>query len=275
VNEVARDRLGELLSNYGSALTNTPQMCGILIRQKCAECPEEASLLVHAVQKGTVKELLNLGPSPDWEAVSASLAQELSDGVGITTEQASWAVDSWAIALGKHPGARHTEPEPPKPVYEPLTAPNEASTVTATFSTLVGAGCGAVGGGIGAVLRLVIVMVILEAAVDAAPEQVQGQAQALQIMIWVMMLLCVAVGAFFGAIGGALGVYVTRKFTGAQGAGLFWAYVGAGLGSAVGAVGGGFFCGVPGIGIGSLLGGWLGAFSSGRGSMRGGLSNRW
>jgi hypothetical protein len=275
VNEVARDRLGELLSSYGSALTNTPQMCGVLIRQKCQECPDEATLLVHAVQKGTVKELLNLGPSPDWEAISASLAQELSDGAGISTEQAHWAVDSWAIALGKHPLAAGPEPEPPPPVYEPITRPAEASTVSATFSTLLGAISGAVGGGIGPILKLVIVLVILDAALQAAPEEAQSQAQTVQLMMWLLVLLCVAVGGFCGAIGGSLGVYVSRQFTGAEGAGLIWTYVGGCLGAAVGAIVGEFICGLFGIGLGALIGGWLGAFSSAKASMRGSMSQRW
>jgi hypothetical protein len=268
VNEVARDRLGELLSSYGSALTNTPQMCGVLIRQKCQECPDEANLLVHAVQKGTVKELLNLGPSPDWEAISASLAQELSDGAGITTEQAHWAVDSWAIALGKHPLAAHPEPEPPPPVYEPITRPEESSTAGATAATLGGAIAGAAGGVLGPVLEFFLLILLADSIATQLDES-------MKMAMLLLLLLCLGVGAFGGAVGGSLGIYVCRQFAGTKGAGLLFAWGGAFLGATVGSLVGAKFCGVFGVLVGSVVGGWLGAFSSGKGSMRGSMSQRW
>jgi hypothetical protein len=265
---MARDRLGELLSSYGSSLTNTPHMCGVLIRQKCAECPEEANLLVQAVQKGTVKELLNLGPTPDWQAVSASLAEDLCDGTNITTEQAHWTIDSWAIALGKHPTAAQSALEPAPPVYEPITRPEDSSTASATSAIMGGAICGAIGGLLGPVLEFFLLILLADSIMDVLPEDAK-------LMILLLLLLVLGAGAFGGAIGGALGLYVCRQFAGSKGVGLFMAWMGALLGATVGSLAGTKFCGVFGALLGGLVGGWLGAFSSAKANMRGSMSRRW
>jgi hypothetical protein len=268
MNEMARDRLSELLSSYGSALTNTPQMCGVLIRQQCPDCPEEASLLAHAVQKGTVKELLNLGPTPDWETVSASLAQELSDGTGITTEQAHWAVDSWAMALGKHPTAPQSALEPLPPVYEPITRQDESSTTGATSAIMGGAICGAIGGILGPILNFFLLILLAASLVEVLPEEAR-------LMVWLLLLLVAGAGGFGGAIGGALGIFVCRQFAGTRGAGLFLAWIGGLLGATVLSFVGAKFCGPFGALLGGLVGGWLGAYSSGKANIKGSMSRRW
>jgi hypothetical protein len=273
MNDLARERLGELVTSYGTGLTATPRMCAILLKQKCAEFPAEVEVLSQAVQHGTVNHLMKVRRDQEWDPVCCSLVSELVE-TGVQEEEARWAVESWAVALGKHPKAAPRPPEP-KPDWNRLpeeqanTAPEQKRG--ALYHPLIGGLCGAIGGAVGAALELALAIAFLDSLVDAVgPQFAPGG----DVLIWVLIVVAVVfamLGAVFGALGGAFGLYVSRMFVGETRGGLFWAKCGALGGAAVGAFAGVFFFGIAGVIGGSLLGGWLGAFSS----VRGALTKRW
>lgn len=263
MNDLVRERLGELMSSYGTGLCATPRMCEILLKQKCAEFPDEVQLLTHAVQSGTVQHLMKLRRGQEWDQVEPGLVGELVQ-TGVQEEQARWAVEAWAVALGKHPKATPRAPEPrvdwnQLPQEQRLDRPEEQRG--AFYHPLMGALCGAIGAAIGAASFPVFVMIFFTSILEALPIPETANVNPTLILVIVTLIFAV-LGALFGAIGGGFGLFVARQFVGETRGSLVWAKTGAFMGSMAGAAIGCHLCGFFGVIIGSLLGGWLGAFSS-------------
>jgi hypothetical protein len=274
MNDLARERLGELMSSYGVGLCNTPRMCEILIRQKCPEFPDEVEVLAQAVHCGAVQRLIKMPRAQDWDGFSGGLVGEMVQS-GIQEERARWAVDSWALALGKHPSAAPA-PAPPPVNWDNITDPSHPGAGGmergAFYHPMLGAVWGGMGAAIGSVALLIMLFAILSGIADMLPEQMGGsQGQALVIILVIFAILNFFIAAVFGAIGGGFGLFVAHHLTGETRGSLFWAKGGAFMGAMLGAAIGMRFCWPVGLIIGSLLGGWLGAFSSARAS----LTKRW
>jgi hypothetical protein len=271
MNDQVRERLGELMTSYGTGLYATPRMCEILLKQKCAEYPEEVQVLAHAVQAGTVQQLMRVRRGQDWEQVEAGLVNELVKA-GAQEEPARWAVQSWAVALGKHPDSAPRPPEP-KPDWNRLPEEQQSSNPDARrgafYHPMMGAVCGASGAALGAATYPIALLTIVSSVVDALP--IQTKADNAILFLIIVTLIFAVLGAVFGAMGGGFGLFLARAYAGETRGTLFWAKTGAFMGSMAGAAIGCYFCAFFGVIIGSLLGGWLGAFSS----VKATLTRRW
>ncbi|MDQ4097796.1 MAG: hypothetical protein M3144_08020, partial [Actinomycetota bacterium] len=73
------------------------------LRDLCPHQPAEVSVVVVAARGGVPHDLTRATEGHPLEAVSARLASRLHAEAGIDQELARWAVDTWAIALGKAP----------------------------------------------------------------------------------------------------------------------------------------------------------------------------
>jgi len=116
MEETPRQRLGELWAKYGHSLLDEPSRCAGLLRDTCyGQYRLEITVLVHALQDGVATALLTAAEGIPIEVVLARLTQRLQDHQGLSAEAARWAVESWALAVGKlAPEALVPSPDPLK-----------------------------------------------------------------------------------------------------------------------------------------------------------------
>jgi len=109
VEEEIRKRLKQLIVQHGSELSYNPQRLEALLKDYCGEHKREINLLVIAARGGTARELLNT-PGTKLEAWDFQrLVKRLSEDTGMSEDFARWAVESWALALGKELPDKQTQ----------------------------------------------------------------------------------------------------------------------------------------------------------------------
>src|SRR5260370_34170755 len=150
-----------------------------------SDFPEERYRKIQRRNRGG-EEGVRKGPvGGPWEELITTVA-----GSSVPPADARWAVESWAIALGKHPDVA---PPPPEPVVS-LNAPPDATktgVVRAAGSTIaVGVG-GAIGG---AITCMVLALVLVNRGVTVPPYRPGMSASVAAVVI-----------SIFGMIGGVLG----------------------------------------------------------------------
>jgi len=140
MHEQPRRTLCELIAKYGPDLHADVRRTEALLRDLCGDYPREIFVLVHAQKQQVATELLN---APRWmpqTALATRLTRRLVDNLGLAEEVASWAVESWSLALA--PKAQPPRPAwgwPQKPVRQTPPAKQPASATappTAHSSTL-------------------------------------------------------------------------------------------------------------------------------------------
>jgi hypothetical protein len=261
MNDLARERLRTLVSTYGRGVCHTPRSCEIFLHQECQDFPSEEQVLVEALRHGTVSRLLELPPHQPWDAVSTPLAAELSAGAGISAEQARWAVDSWALALGKHPNTappplprealQASEPPPPKSIAQSRIWPPLIVSL---------------GGAVGAALATVVFTVFIFTVI-AYPRFMAGRAGAIAFLVGLVLAFVASLG---GAIGGGVGwllIQSQSSILGQTADVARWRLVRGFLSTLASAAGatllGGWVLGLLGVALGSLAGAFSGAILSG------------
>jgi hypothetical protein len=100
MDTIPRQKLCEIISRYGSSLSDEPQRCEALLRDLCGQYRKEISALVSAVKEGIARELLSSDNSVSPEILLESLTQRLQENSALSEEAARWSVESWALALG-------------------------------------------------------------------------------------------------------------------------------------------------------------------------------
>lgn len=130
MNDQVRDKLAEILRSHGMGICDNPRQVRALLADFCPGCKREAQVLTSALENRVVSDLLNGSSQLPWELLSARLVQRLCDELAMTEEAARWAVESWALVLGKMPAP---QPAPPVPVetvnvipYYPASPPEDA-----------------------------------------------------------------------------------------------------------------------------------------------------
>src|SRR5262249_60423752 len=101
MNDEARAALGRVIRAYGPAIGTTPRSCGLFVRQECGSYPDECRVLVEALRQGAVEEIIRFRADRPWDEFTAGLVGWLPARAAVEPEQAAWAVDAWAKALGK------------------------------------------------------------------------------------------------------------------------------------------------------------------------------
>ena len=99
MNDSVREKLQEIISQYGRSLCDEPKRCKSLLLDFCGKDRREIFILIAALKEGVATDLLNSSNSISQQLVSARLVKRLQDNLGIAEEFAIWAVDSWALAL--------------------------------------------------------------------------------------------------------------------------------------------------------------------------------
>ena len=99
MHDLPRRTLCDLIAKYGPDLHTDVRRTEALLRDLCGDYPREIFVLIHAQKQQVAAELLN---APRWipqPALTSRLARRLVDNLGLAEDVASWAVETWALAL--------------------------------------------------------------------------------------------------------------------------------------------------------------------------------
>jgi hypothetical protein len=124
MNDLPRQKLHELIIEYGRSLCDDPRRCEAFSRDYCGQYKREIFLLVSALQQGIAKELIASNNIP-IELTLGRLIKRMQEDSGFTEEAARYAVEGWARALGKLP-SEAIDPTPPPPTSD-LSTPSTSA----------------------------------------------------------------------------------------------------------------------------------------------------
>jgi len=110
MNNLPRQKLCEIIAQYGHSLRDDPRRTEALLRDFCGEYKREIFVLVSALRERVAADLLTLQDSMPHEVLLARLTKRLQDDLALAEDAARWAVESWALALGV---IEHPLPGPP------------------------------------------------------------------------------------------------------------------------------------------------------------------
>jgi hypothetical protein len=100
MNDLPRQKLREIIVQHGHALCDDPKRCEAFLRDYCGEYGREIFILIIALKKGVVKDILNSSKIP-VELLLGRLTKQMQNDLGLTEEAARYAVESWAMVLDK------------------------------------------------------------------------------------------------------------------------------------------------------------------------------
>jgi hypothetical protein len=119
VEELARARLRELVQSRGSTLAEDPRLVAALLRDACPDYRLEITVIVAAAEEGIPQRLRQTGSS--LGVLVPQSTDLLVKNRGLSRENARWATEAWAFALGltqQDPAA--DEPRKPVPDTTPV-----------------------------------------------------------------------------------------------------------------------------------------------------------
>ena len=146
MNDLPRQKLRELITQYGRSLCDDPRRCEALLKDYCGQHKREIFVLVNALKSRVAEDLIKTSAGVPLALVMGRLNQRLEDELGLAENAARWAVESWAWALGVSVASveRHRPaPEPPRvehrlkevePPYPPVAPPAPSSPPLKPFT---------------------------------------------------------------------------------------------------------------------------------------------
>ena len=99
MNDLPRQKLCEIIIQYGQSVYNNPKRCEGLLRDFCGQYRKEIAVLVGALKDGVPDQLQASKNSVPHVILLTQLSKRLQDNLGFSEESATWAVESWALAL--------------------------------------------------------------------------------------------------------------------------------------------------------------------------------
>lgn len=107
MNDIPRQKLREIIIQFGRGLIDEPRRLEGLLNDLCGEYKREIFVLVNAVKAKVPEDLLVSRGNLPQEVLLVRLTNRLVDKLALSDEAAQWAVESWALALGiiADPGA--------------------------------------------------------------------------------------------------------------------------------------------------------------------------
>ncbi|MDQ5908111.1 MAG: twitching motility protein PilJ [Pseudomonadota bacterium] len=100
MHDAPRQKLRELIIEYGRSLCDDPRRCEALLKDYCGQHKREIFVLISALKNRVAEDLLKAPAGIPQSIVLARLNKRLEDELAMTPEAAHWAVESWALALG-------------------------------------------------------------------------------------------------------------------------------------------------------------------------------
>ncbi len=115
LDDLTRIQLLSLIAQRGITAWLYPQQFEAELLGVCGDCEKEVFVLLTALKKDVVSELVRASdPSPISERM-ARITQRLCD-IGLERRAATWAVEMWALGLGLFEAAQSPPDEPTAPV---------------------------------------------------------------------------------------------------------------------------------------------------------------
>ena len=99
MNNEPREKLRELIVEYGRSLCDDPRRCEALLKDYCGQYKREIFVLISAQKNRVADDLLKAPAGVPQVMIMARLVKRLEDELAMTAEAAQWAVDSWLLAL--------------------------------------------------------------------------------------------------------------------------------------------------------------------------------
>ena len=115
MNDLPRQKLRELIIEYGRSLCDDPRRCEALLKDYCGQHKREIFVLVNALKNRVAEDLINASAGVPPALLLGRLIQRLEDELGLAENAARWAVESWALALDIF--------DQPVPVVKPTAVP--------------------------------------------------------------------------------------------------------------------------------------------------------
>ena len=112
MNGLPRQKLRELIVQYGRSLCDDPRRCEALLKDYCGQYKREIFVLVNALKNRVAEDLNNTSAGVPPALVVGRLIQRLEDELGLAENAARWAVETWALALGIMPVESVEQPRP-------------------------------------------------------------------------------------------------------------------------------------------------------------------
>ncbi len=100
MNDLPRQKLGEIVAKHGASIVDNPRRCEGLLRDYCGKFRREVSVLTMALEERVALDLLAAARTTPRQVLLGRLTQRLCDNLALSEQAARWAVDSWAFALG-------------------------------------------------------------------------------------------------------------------------------------------------------------------------------
>lgn len=100
MHDLPRQKLRELIVQYGRALCDGPRRCEALLKDYCGQHKREIFVLVNALKNRVAEDLINVSAGAPLALVVGRLIERLEDELGLAESAARWAVETWAFALG-------------------------------------------------------------------------------------------------------------------------------------------------------------------------------
>ena len=101
MNNQARHALVNLIASFGTSLIGQPQRLRSLLNDECPGLKREITVLILALEQKVPAELQTSSAGSPWVILSGRLVKQLKDDAAIAEDAARWAVESWALALGR------------------------------------------------------------------------------------------------------------------------------------------------------------------------------
>lgn len=99
MNNQPRQKLRELIVEYGRSLCDDPRRCQALLKDYCGQYKREIFALISAQKNRVADDLLKAPANIPESIIIGRLKKRLEDDLGLAADVAQWAVESWAQAL--------------------------------------------------------------------------------------------------------------------------------------------------------------------------------
>jgi uncharacterized membrane protein YkvA (DUF1232 family) len=100
VDDFPRQKLCEIIAQYGPAICEDRRRLEALLNDLCGEYRREINLLISALKERVPEDLQHVPDGMPLPVLIAQLTQRLQDTLGLTQESAQWAVTTWGVCLG-------------------------------------------------------------------------------------------------------------------------------------------------------------------------------
>jgi len=99
MNNIPREMLRRILAKHGKEICGDARRCASLLNDLCGSYRREINVLVNAIEERVPLDLLAGSRSMPAEVLLSRLENRLEEQTAMTADAASWAVESWALAL--------------------------------------------------------------------------------------------------------------------------------------------------------------------------------